>query len=374
MDFNHTEDRRMLEDTLSRYVREQYSHDVRMELAQSDRGFSAEHYSALCELGIAGALLPESVGGFGGAGYDLAVVFEQLGRGLVVEPFLASSVLSARLLATLAADTQAELLSGAIDGSRQLALAHAETESRYELNRVATTAKSAGDNWVLNGHKALSLNADSADMLLVSARTGGDTDSEAGISVFLVDPSAAGVEVKSYPTVDGYRAADVVLKDAQAQAILGNPGDAYEAIEAAVAAGIVALCAEALGAMEVCKETTLEYLQTRKQFGVPIGKFQALQHRMVDVLIEIEQARSAVINAAGNLESERRTRERHVSAAKNLIGRAARLVAEESIQMHGGIAMTWEYSLPHYAKRLIMLDHLLGDTDHHLERFIRFSR
>jgi alkylation response protein AidB-like acyl-CoA dehydrogenase len=374
MDFNHTEDRRMLQDTLARYVREQYSHDVRMDVAQSDNGYSTDHYNALCELGIAGALLPESVGGFGGAGHDLAVVFEQLGRGLVVEPFLASAVLGARLLSTLAADTQADLITAAIDGSKKLAFAHAETDSRYELNRVAATATSGADGWELSGHKVLALNADSADVLLVSARTAGDVDSETGISVFLIDPKTAGVEIKSYPTVDGYRAADVVLNGAKADAILGSAGDAYAAIESSVAAGVVALCAEALGAMEVCKETTLEYLQTRKQFGVPIGKFQALQHRMVDVLIEIEQARSAVINAAGNLEADRRTRERHVSAAKNLIGRAARLVAEESIQMHGGIAMTWEYSLPHYAKRLIMLDHLLGDTDHHLERFIRFSR
>jgi len=373
MDFNHTEDRRMLQDTLARYVREQYSHDVRMETAESERGYSSEHYNALCELGIAGALLPESVGGFGGAGYDLAVVFEQLGRGLVVEPFLASAVLGARLVSTLAADTQSDLIAAAIDGSKQLSFAHAETDSRYELNRVAATATSSADGWELSGHKTLALNADSADALLVSARTAGDVDSESGISVFTVNPAAAGVEIKSYPTVDGYRAADIVLNGVKADALLGTAGDAYTAIESAVAAGIVALCAEALGAMEVCKETTLEYLQTRKQFGVPIGKFQALQHRMVDVLIEIEQARSAVINAAGNLEADRRTRERHVSAAKNLIGRAARLVAEESIQMHGGIAMTWEYSLPHYAKRLVMLDHLLGDTDHHLERFIRFS-
>lgn len=375
MDFNHTEDRRMLADSLSRYLREQYSHKHRMESSEQALGYSEKSYQELCELGIAGALLPESCGGFGGSGFDIAVVFEELGRGLTVEPFLPSAVLCGTILCELAAEKQQALIATLIDGSATAALANYESGDRYAINRVTTTATRNADGWVLNGSKSQVLDGGNADTLIVSARTDGSDDSESGISLFLISASASGLTINGYPTVDGYRSADVILSDVTVSdtALLGSVGEGYPALEKAIATGVVALCAESIGAMEVCKDMTVEYLQTRKQFGVPIGKFQVLQHRMVDVLIEIEQARSATINAAGHLDADRATREKYIAAAKNLIGRAARLVAEESIQLHGGIAMTWEYALAHYAKRLIMIDHLLGDTDHHLQRFIRFS-
>lgn len=375
MDFNHNEDRRMLENTLSRYVREQYDFETRMKIAGADEGYSAEKWAEMAELGIIGALFNEEDGGFGGSGFDLMVVFEQIGRGIVVEPFLASAILGGGLLADLGNDDQKAMLDDVIAGGKTLAFAHSEPTSRYSLSDVTTTATKSGDGWVLNGHKAVVAGGDSADTLIVSARVSGDRMDENGIALFVVDAGADGVDCRQYGTVDGYGAADIVLRDVcvGADALLGAEGDTFAAIEKATARGVLALSAEALGAMEVVKDMTLEYLRTRNQFGVPIGRFQALQHRMADLLMEVEQARSIVINAAGALDGDRLAREKAVSAAKNLIGRVGRLVAEEAIQMHGGIGMTWEFSMPHYAKRIIMLDHMLGDTDHHMERFIALS-
>lgn len=375
MDFNHNEDRRMLENTLSRYVREQYDFETRMKIAGADEGYSAEKWAEMAELGIIGALFNEEDGGFGGSGFDLMVVFEQIGRGIVVEPFLASAILGGGLLADLGNDDQKAMLDDVIAGGKTLAFAHSEPTSRYSLSDVTTTATKSGDGWILNGHKAVVAGGDSADTLIVSARVSGDRMDENGIALFVVDAGADGVDRRQYGTVDGYGAADIVLRDVSvgADALLGAEGDTFAAIEKATARGVLALSAEALGAMEVVKDMTLEYLRTRNQFGVPIGRFQALQHRMADLLMEVEQARSIVINAAGALDGDRLAREKAVSAAKNLIGRVGRLVAEEAIQMHGGIGMTWEFSMPHYAKRIIMLDHMLGDTDHHMERFIALS-
>jgi len=373
MDFNHTDDRRMLADSLSRYLREQYSHEHRMQSCEVEPGYSRQSFQQLCDLGIAGALLPESCGGFGGSGFDTAVVFEEFGRGLVVEPFLSSIVLCGTVLAECG--TRTGLVGDLLEGKATAALASYENGERYSINRVTTTATRESNGWRLEGKKTQVLNGGNADYLIISARTAGALDSESGITLFLLKADTSGVSINGYPTVDGYRSAEVELSGVTISdsSILGTAGEGYAILEKAIAHGVVALCAESVGAMEVCKEMTVDYLQTRKQFGVPIGKFQVLQHRMVDALIEIEQARSATINAAGHLHAERTIREKNIAAAKNLIGRAARLVAEESIQLHGGIAMTWEYALAHYAKRLVMIDHLLGDTDYHLQRFMRFS-
>ena len=299
------------------------------------------------------------------------VVFEALGRALVVEPFL-PTLLAGSLIAELGDDAQKAVLEEVIAGARLVALAHGEAEARYDLAQVATTAEGAGSDWTLSGAKSVALGAPQADLLVVSARVSGNQASEDGISLFVVDAKADGVSIRDYGTVDGYSAGEITLDKAPAT-LLGGEGKAYPAIEKAVARGILALCAECLGAMEIAKDQTIEYMHTRKQFGVIIGKFQALQHRMADVLIEIEQMRSAIVNAAGHLEEARDKREWHVSAAKNLAGRAGRQVAEEAIQIHGGMGMTWEYPVGHYAKRIIMIDHLFGDTDHHLERFIELS-
>jgi len=375
MNFQHTEDRRMLADTLNRFISEQYGFATRDQLARSPLGFSHDMWNRFAELGIIGALFDEASGGFGGGGFDIAVVFESLGRGLVVEPFL-DTLMVGQALARSGNDAQRARLASLIDGSCIAALAHGEPDSHYELARVTTRAQRNGDSWQLDGAKAVVQQGEHAALFLVSARTEGHDDSEQGVSLFLVPREANGVSVRGYPKIDGGRAAELTLQRVTLadDALLGAPGAGFATLEYAVACGVLALSAEALGAMDVAKDYTLDYLRTRKQFGVAIGSFQALQHRMADMLLEIEQARSAVINAAAALGAGRTVRERAVSAAKYSIGRIGALVAEECIQLHGGIGMTWELPLAHYAKRLIMIDHQLGDEDHHLERFVQLGR
>jgi alkylation response protein AidB-like acyl-CoA dehydrogenase len=368
MDFTHTEDRQMLADSLGRYLQQRYPIDVRHGIAESDAGWSTEHWSALAELGVIGALFGEAQGGFGGMGFDIGVVFEQLGRALSVEPFL-GTLMAGRALAR--AGGQDGLLESVIAGSAVLAFAHDEPDSRYDPSEVSTHAVQAGDGWTLTGAKAVVPQLEAADFILVSARIAGAVADQSGIGLFLVDKHAPGVAIRGYPMIDGGRGGELALASTPATLVAR---DGYPLIEEAVAAGIAALAWEAVGVMDVLKGATLDYLRTRKQFGVPIGKFQALQHRMATVALEIEQARSAAINAAAALDGPRGPRERAASAAKFTIGRVGTLAAEEAIQMHGGIGMTWELPLSHYAKRLTLIGHQLGDEDHHLARFTALGR
>ncbi|TCW82329.1 pimeloyl-CoA dehydrogenase small subunit [Burkholderia sp. SRS-46] len=375
MDFRHTEDRRMLADTLNRFIGEQYAFPVRDRIAQSAQGFDRTMWERFAELGAIGALFDEADGGFGGAGFDIAVVFECLGRGLVVEPFL-GALLAGRALALAGGDAQRERLAALIAGSASAAFAHDEPGSHYELTTVRTRAEQAGDGWVLSGAKGVVDQGAQAAFFVVSARTAGHDDDAHGIGLFVVPADAPGVSLRDYRKIDGGRAAEVRFERVAlpADAALGDPHDGAALLERVLGYGLLALSAEALGAMDVAKAHTLEYLRTRKQFGMPIGSFQALQHRMADLLLEVEQARSAVINAAAQLDAPRAVRERALAAAKTSIGRIGTLVAEESIQLHGGIGMTWELPLSHYAKRLVMIDHQLGDEDHHLARYIALSK
>jgi alkylation response protein AidB-like acyl-CoA dehydrogenase len=373
MNFELTEERQMLQDMLRRYLSDRYTTAVRNNILSDPAGMSRDIWQGLAELGVLSALYDEADGGFGGAGFDLAVVFEELGRAGVVEPVLDVAVLAGGLIAHLGNPEQKQMLGPLMDGVLQLAFAHGEPGSRYDLSRVETQASVQGDDLVLSGRKAVVMNAEAAGVLLVSARESGAVDAPDGISLFAVQTGAPGVVVQGYPLLAGGRAAEVILDQVvvPASARLGPAGGAFEAISTATARASVAICAETLGAMETAAALTRDYLGTRKQFGRPIGSFQALAHRMADMLIELEQARSAVINAAGHLgDADLRTRDLHISAAKNLLGRAGRLVAEDSIQMHGGIAMTQEYELAHIAKRIVMADHRFGDEDYHMERFI----
>jgi alkylation response protein AidB-like acyl-CoA dehydrogenase len=376
MNFEHTEERRMLADSLNRFIAEQYSFETRNKIVGTAQGYSSEIWQQFAELGVIGALFREDDGGFGGSGFDIAVVFEALGRGLVVEPLLGSAVLAGEAIAAAGNATQKALLAGIIDGSTIASFAHDEPGSHYEPARVQARAERSGDGWVLNGAKSVVLHGEQAGLFVVSARTAGAVDDEAGISLFLVPKDTPGLAVQGSPAIDGGRVAEPAFNDVRldASALLGQEGQGIATIERALGRGVLALCAEALGAMEAAKAATLEYLRTRKQFGTVIGSFQALQHRMADLLLEIEQARSAVINAAAALDADRLTRERALSAAKMSIGRIGALVAEECIQLHGGIGMTWELPLAHYAKRLVMIDHQLGDEDHHLQRYIALGR
>ncbi|MEM6621815.1 MAG: acyl-CoA dehydrogenase family protein [Pseudomonadota bacterium] len=370
MDFELSEERQMLKDTADRMIRERYPLDTRHAAAASDDGFDRQIWADFCELGLPGALISADHGGFGGTGEDIALVFECLGRGLVVEPFL-PSLLAAIPLEVYDRD---ELLDQIIGGEKIAAFAHGEPDAYYAPNHVTTKAVGADGAWHLTGAKAVVINGGAADLLVVSARlTGHAADANTGLGLFLVDPTADGVEVTAHKSVDGPNVAEIRLDNAPAEP-LGTPGDAWPVIEKTLAAGALAVSAEAIGAMETAKDQTLAYLKERAQFGKPIGANQVLQHRMVEMAMELEQARSAVMLAANSLEADRVTREINVSAAKNLVGRAGRLIAEEAIQMHGGVAMTWEWPLPHFAKRIIMIDHLFGDTDHHLQRYVALTQ
>ena len=336
MDFNHTEERRMLADSLRRSL---------------ERGAD---WAALAELGVLGALFTEDEGGFGGQGFDVAVVFEELGRAGSDAP-----VLEAGLAGGLIADCgRSDLVERIIGGEAKVALAHSEPGLRYDLGPISTSV----DSGHLSGRKSFVTNAEGADLLVVSALEGGK------VALFLVNPAASGVTLHTTPALMGGTISEATFDRAPAERLGGA-----DTLETRIAAATLAVCADALGAMETARTMTLDYLRTRKQFGVPIGKFQALQHRMADVAIEIEMARSAVINLAGHLSAPAPTRDRHVSAAKNLIGRVARLVAEECIQLHGGIAMTEEYALAGFSRRLIAVDHRFGDEDWHLARFMRLT-
>ena len=363
MDFNHTEDRRMLADTLGRYLQQRYPIETRHGISGSGAGWSADHWAALAEMGVIGALFGEGVGGFGGTGFDIAAVFEQLGKALVVEPFL-GALMAGRVLEK--AGGHDALIGEVIAGGAVLAFGHEEPQSFYDPAEVATRATKAGSGWTLSGAKAVVPQLEAASHIVLSARI----DHGGGIGLFLVDRQAAGLSVRGYPLIDGGRGGELTLAATPATLIAE---DGVALIEEAIAAGIAALAWEAVGAMDVAKTQTLEYLRTRQQFGVPIGKFQALQHRMATLALEVEQARSAAINAAADLSEDRITRERSASAVKYTIGRVGTIVAEEAIHLHGGIGMTWELPLSHYAKRLTLIGHQLGDEDHHLARFTQLG-
>lgn len=376
MDFNHTEERRMLADTLTRFTGEHYTFDVRDGQGGPSPGHGRELWGQYADLGAIAALFHEADGGMGGAGFDISVVFESLGRGLVAEPFL-GALLAGSAIAHAGSAEQKARLEPLVGGEQVYAMAHTEPDTHHELSLVRTRAVPAGEGWSLNGSKAVVEYAEDAGLFVVSARTSGNEDGEDGISLFLVPAGAPGLQVRGYALIDGGRAGEVVLDDVRvgADALLGAVGTGYPTLEYAIGRGLLALCAEAVGAMDAACAATLEYLRTRKQFGVPIGSFQAIQHRMADLLLEIEQARSSVINAAARLDDpDRRVRERTLSAAKFTIGRVGVKAAEEFIQLHGGIGMSWELPLAHYAKRLVMIDHVLGDEDHHLERYIALGR
>ena len=349
MDFDLTEDRRMLSEMLTRYLTDQYPIEHRNEVAYTTPFHDPAKWSEMAELGVLFPFAPEEAGGFGGEGFDVTVVFEALGRGLCPEPIL-PAVMASWLLRAAEAD-QSELLAGSI----HYGVAIGELDAPYALEEITTTASASGDAYAISGRKSSIYGGNIAEVFLVAARHGG------GIGLFEV--KAANAEVTGYGLIDGGGAAELFLDNTPARLVMS---DAAKALQDTLDIGALALCAEAVGLMDVTKDTLLDYLRTRKQFGQTIGSFQALQHRAVDMVTEIEQARSITIFAASRIgESDQ---SRSVSMAKNLIGRTAKLVAEETIQMHGGIAMTWEYSASHYAKRLIMLDHQLGDTDYHLER------
>lgn len=371
MDFALSEEQQLLKDSVERFVREEYEFEKRRRLAKSEEGFSRANWKQIAELGWLGAGLPEEFGGIGGGAVERMIVMEQIGRGLVLEPYFATVVLGGGLLLEAGSEEQKRILLPKLAaGELMLAFAHAERQARFDLQDVATKAEKSGKGWRLSGEKAVVLHAAAADKLIVSARVAGERRDRDGIGLFVVDKGARGLTRRDYPTVDGLRASEVALDGVEAEATLGGPGQGLPVVERVVEQAVAALCAEAVGAMQVLHDDTNEYLKTRVQFGRPIGQFQVLQHRMVDMFMEVEQSRSMMLLATLKLdEQDARERARAASAAKVQIGRSGRFVGQQSIQLHGGMGMTEELRVGHYFKRLAMIDLSFGDVDWHLKRF-----
>ncbi|MFO1361181.1 MAG: acyl-CoA dehydrogenase [Burkholderiales bacterium] len=377
MDFTLSEEQQLFRDALAKFVQNEYAFEARRKIVASAQGWSGEVWARLAAMGALAVPFAEADGGLGGSGVDLMVVMQELGRGIAVEPYLATVVLGGGAVAAAGSPAQRQaLLPGLIAGERQLALAYAEPGARHDLHDVQASARREGAGYVLSGRKATVLNGATADTLVVSARTAGARRDAQGVTLFLVARGAQGVSLSDYRTIDGLRAADLVLDGVRlgADAVLGPVDGGLAPLERAVDLGAAALCAEAVGVIEQLNALTLDYLRTRRQFGQPIGRFQALQHRAVDMLVHAEQVKSIVCLAASAAQSaDERERRRAVSAAKSLVGRSGRAVAKEATQLHGGMGVTLELPAAHYAKRLTMIDFWLGDSDWHTERFAAAS-
>jgi alkylation response protein AidB-like acyl-CoA dehydrogenase len=372
MDFSFTEEQTLLRNSVSRYLADTYKYEDWRKFTRSEAGRDPKHWAQFAELGLLAAPLPEAHGGLGGGPLETLVTMEEFGRALVVEPFVSTVVIAGGVLARAGSDAQKdEWLAKIAGGETVVAFAYAEPEGRYNLADLVTTAKKQGAGYVLGGRKSVVLGAPWADQLLVSARTGGGRRDASGVSLFLVDKKAKGVSTRDFPTMDGGRASEITFENVEvpAERLIGPADGALPLIERASDEAIAALAAESTGAMKVLVDATVEYSKTRKQFGVPIGKFQVLQHRMVDMFVNYEQAVSITLMVTLSLDKDEAERKKAASAAKVQIGRSGRFVGQGAVQIHGGMGMTDELNVGHYFKRLTMIDSQFGNVDHHLRRY-----
>jgi len=372
MDFNFSDEQRQLKDSVERFVRDQYAFDKWRKTVTTEEGYREENWRQIAELGWLGVAVPEAYGGLGGNAVDTAVIMEGLGQGLVAEPYFSTAVLGGGFLCHGGSRAQKEALLPALaEGKLKLAFAFAEHQSRFNLADVAVSAKKNGGGYVINGQKCVVFDALAADRLVVSARTAGGAADAKGISLFLVDRKAKGLSVKGYRTVDHRRAADVGFDQVAvgADALIGKADEALPLIELVADHAISALAAEAVGCMQVLCDTTNEYLKTRKQFGRPIGQFQVLQHRMVEMWIALEQARSMNYMLAMKVAEPAPERAKSAAATKTTIGQSGRFVGQQAVQLHGGMGMSDELNVGHYMKRLMTIDLLFGNADYHRKRF-----
>lgn len=372
MNFELTEEQRMIQESVERFVNENYDLDSRVALSSKDPGFSAEYWQTMAELGWLGLPFSEEDGGFGGNQIDVLVVMEQFGRGLVLEPYLASVVMGGGAVKLGGSEAlKQEILPGVVDGTRQLAFAYAEQQSRFDLDDVVTSARKDGENFVINGQKSMVLNAETANQIVVSVRTSGGQMDQNGITLFLIDADADGVARENFPTVDGLRASEITLTNVSVSAtrMIGELDQGFSLLQRVANDAMLALSAEAVGAMEMLYKDTVAYTQEREQFDHAISEFQVVQHRMVDMFMEYEQCKSllyrATMEAVQNPDGAQRT----IHALMHLVGKNGIFIGENAVQLHGGMGMTEELRLGHYFKRMLVIDSMFGNADFHLQKF-----
>ena len=372
MNFDITEEQQLVKDSVTRFVQENYELEARLAISGANPGYSEDHWKTFADLGWLGLPFSEEDGGFGGTAIDTMLIFEEFGKGLVVEPYLASVVLGGGALRHGANPAQkGEIISGLAAGELKLALAYAEEQSRFDLHDVTTSARADGDNYIINGAKSMVLNAETADHIIVSARTSGGQVDKSGISLFLIPRETAGLKVEGFPTVDGLRAAEISFNDLSvgAESLIGTKGSGYETLNATINDGILAIAAEALGSMEVLYKDTVAYTQEREQFDHPMSDFQVVQHRLVEMFMEYEQCKSLLYRATLEQAQNAPTAQRTIHALKHMVGKAGYFIGENAVQLHGGMGMTEELRVAHYFKRLLVIDSQFGNADHHLELF-----
>ncbi|HEX7718592.1 MAG TPA: acyl-CoA dehydrogenase [Woeseiaceae bacterium] len=376
MDFSLTDEQSMLVDSVARFIDNDYDFATRQKIAQSDQGFSADVWRTFADLGWTAMPFPEEDGGLGGGTIELMLLMQHFGRGLVVEPYLANVVLAGGVLRRCADAAQKKRwLSPLMEGELQATLAFAEPQGRFNIADIATSATADGNDFVIDGHKSLVFNGASADLLLIPARTSGKQRDQDGISIFAIEAAAKGVERQSYPTVDGHRAAEIRLHSVRVngESLLGAPGTGFAGLQDTIDDATLAVSAEALGILRALHEKTVDYAKNRIQFGVPIGTFQALQHRMVDSLMGCEQCQSLLYWAAMRAELGGGAARSAVSALKYQVGISGRQIAREAVQIHGGMGVTWELDIAHLFKRFTAIETLFGNADYHLDRYVRLA-
>jgi len=375
MNFELSDEQKMMQQSVERFVQDNYDLNTRISLSSDNLGYSNDYWKSMAELGWLGLPFDESDGGFGGNQIDVLVIMEQFGKGLVLEPYLASIVMGGGALKKGGTESlKKEILPGLVDGTKQLSFAYAEQQSRFDLEDVITSARKEGDNFILNGQKSMVQNAETADHIVVVARTSGGQIDENGITLFLVDASSEGLSMDNFPTVDGLRASEITLKNVSVNAdrVVGNVDEGFEILQSVANDAILALSAEAVGAMEVLYKDTVEYTQQREQFDHPMSEFQVLQHRMVDMFMEYEQCKSMLYRATMESVQDPKAAQRTIHGLKHLIGKSGLFVGENAVQLHGGMGVTEELRIGHFFKRLLVIDSMFGNADHHLQKFTTY--
>ena len=375
MNFELSEEQKMIQQSVERFVQENYDLPKRVEISSKDPGYNKDYWGSMAELGWLGLPFNEEDGGFGGNQIDTLVIMEQFGKGLVLEPFLANVVLGGGAIQMGGSEElKKEILPSLIEGTKQVTLAYAEQQSRVDVEAVATSARRDGDKYIINGQKSMVLNAESADHLVIVTRTSGGQVDEEGITLFLVDSDSKGLEKLNFPTVDGLRASEITLENVEVgiERIIGDIDKGFEILKAVSNNGILALCAEAVGAMEILYKDTVEYTQQREQFDHPLSDFQVLQHRMVDMFMEYEQCKSLLFRATMETIQDPEMAQKTIHALKHLIGKSGIFVGENAVQLHGGMGVTEELRIGHFFKRLLVIDSQFGNADFHLDKFTNF--